>query len=133
MWTIWLIYFLLVHFIPADEHLDVYLVVRIPYTVAGRNQAAEAKTLFEQLDIHVEAAILDSTNNTSPPRTFGIASETSLPKQIAQKRESTRGPIENPPYYTQSFNARQKEDGPEILSDEDTHCCLYQMSIPVGM
>jgi hypothetical protein len=108
-------------------------VVRIPFTVAGRNQAAEAKTLFEQLDIHVEAAILDSTNGTSPPRTFGISSDTSLPKQIAQKRESTRGPIENPAYYTQSFNARQKEDGPEILSDEDTHCCLYQMSIPVGM
>lgn len=110
----------------------MYLVARIPYSVAGPDHAAAAKALFEQLDIHVEAAILDSITPAPPSRTPGFSSNPTSPKQIAQKRESVRGPVENPPYFTQTLNARQKDGGADIILDENTHCCLYQMSIPVG-
>ncbi|CAM0139125.1 hypothetical protein VKS41_007843 [Umbelopsis sp. WA50703] len=117
-----------------DEHLDVYLVAKIPHGVAGSEHAATAKSLFDQLDIHVEAAIHESAAHSSPPQqqraSVRLSSSPSSPRTSStQKRESMRP--ENPPYFTNTLTTRGKESVSTIIDADGAHCCIYQMSIPV--
>lgn len=118
-----------------DEHLDVYLVAKIPHEVAGSEHTTTVKSLFDQLDIQVEAAIHESAIHSSPPQhqraSVRLSSNPSSPRTSStQKRESMRP--ENPPYFTHTLTTRGKESVSTIIDADGAHCCLYQMSIPVG-
>ncbi|SAM00026.1 hypothetical protein [Absidia glauca] len=119
-----------------DEQLRVYLYASLPHHITGTgNDISEAvQTFYNQLDIHIEASVVDTAAHPAPAsghqRTVSkqlstLSSAPSSPQ--LNKREQSRP--ETLPFFSHTYNSKDPE--PMIFEHDQTHCCLFPVDIPI--
>ncbi|KAI8077782.1 TRAPP trafficking subunit Trs65-domain-containing protein [Halteromyces radiatus] len=124
-----------------DEQLRIYLYASIPQQVTGTGEEImEAVRLFyNQLDIHIEASVIDST--TTIPTTQPTKHQRTISKQTStqssapsspqlNKRDPVRGGSESLPFFSHTYNSKDPE--PMIFQHNQAHCCLFPVDIPIA-
>lgn len=120
-----------------DEQLRVYLYASIPHHITGTGiDISEAvQTFYNQLDIHIEASVIDTAANaisagghqrTVSKQLSNLSSAPSSPQ--LNKREQSRP--EALPFFSHTYNSKDPE--PMIFEHDQTHCCLFPVDIPIG-
>ncbi|KAI8339484.1 TRAPP trafficking subunit Trs65-domain-containing protein [Chlamydoabsidia padenii] len=121
-----------------DEQLRVYLYASIPHHITGTGvDISEAiRTFYNQLDIHVEASVIDTipqqTTTSSHQRTVSkqLATMTSAPSSPQlNKRDQNRPGPETLPFYSHTYNSKDPE--PMVFEHDQTHGCLFPVDIPI--
>ncbi|KAL0094466.1 TRAPP trafficking subunit Trs65-domain-containing protein [Phycomyces blakesleeanus] len=133
-----------------DEPLTVYLLARIPHQVTGTgDEVTEAvRSFYSQLDVHVEASIVDSHSANASQRNTQSKYASSLPSTpssvptsprmtVTHKHEGPRNaasphlPNEPLPFFTHTYNSQSKDLEMTMAEYEQGHCCIYPLSIPI--
>ena len=129
-----------------DEHIDFYLILRLP-SDSGIDDVSAAKAFFHQLEIVVEAGLVDSTVVTQPQpaplpvyrlppgrsRSNSAATSPSRPSSpLPGTAEKKQPKVDGTVIFQSVYNPKAKDKDMIVFIRNDAWCCIAPLSVPVG-
>ncbi|CAG8510321.1 4329_t:CDS:2 [Paraglomus brasilianum] len=129
-----------------DEHIDFYLILRLP-SDSGISDVAAAKAFFHQLEIVVEAGLVDSTVVTQPQpaplpvyrlppgrsRSNSAATSPSRPSSpLPGTAEKKQPKVDGTVIFQSVYNPKTKDKDMIVFIRNDAWCCIVPLSVPVA-